>query len=289
MIELSTSPYRRWSYLAIHRRDAYTALGLMAPPRSTGMTSITVLSVNTHKGFSQFNRRFTLHDMREAIRASGADIVFLQEVVGENVTRAGRVDGWPKASHYEFLADEVWSDFAYAKNAVYPAGHHGNAILSRFPIEFSQQIDVSASRFEQRGILYARVRHPSITEPLHLVCVHFGLIARWRRQQLAKLINLWRRECAEQPTIIAGDFNDWTKGLDDTIRRSTPLVEVFERMHGAVARSFPARLPLFSLDRIYCSGLAPREAECASGGVWRRLSDHVALRAVISHPGRGVS
>ncbi|SUG69289.1 Endonuclease/Exonuclease/ phosphatase family protein [Salmonella enterica subsp. enterica] len=29
---------------------------------------------------------------------------------------------WPDTTHYEFLADTMWSDFAYGRNAVYPEG-----------------------------------------------------------------------------------------------------------------------------------------------------------------------
>src|SRR5690606_36700596 len=43
-----------------------------APP----MPHFTVLTVNTHKGFTAFNRRFILHELREAVRAVDADIVF---------------------------------------------------------------------------------------------------------------------------------------------------------------------------------------------------------------------
>lgn len=39
--------------------------------------SIKVLTVNIHKGFTFFNRRFILHELREAVRAVGADVVFL--------------------------------------------------------------------------------------------------------------------------------------------------------------------------------------------------------------------
>ncbi len=37
-------------------------------------------------------------------------------------------------SQFAFLADEIWPHFAYGKNAIYSAGHHGNAILSKHPI-----------------------------------------------------------------------------------------------------------------------------------------------------------
>ncbi|MBP5090759.1 EEP domain-containing protein, partial [Pseudomonas chlororaphis] len=42
----------------------------------------TVLTVNTHKGFTALNRRFILPELREAVRSVEADVVFLQEVHG---------------------------------------------------------------------------------------------------------------------------------------------------------------------------------------------------------------
>ncbi len=40
--------------------------------------SFKVLTVNIHKGFTVFNRKFMLHELREAVRSVGADVVFLQ-------------------------------------------------------------------------------------------------------------------------------------------------------------------------------------------------------------------
>ncbi|MDO9195055.1 MAG: EEP domain-containing protein, partial [Rhodoferax sp.] len=51
-----------------------------APASASPSFSIKVLTVNIHKGFSFFNRKFILHELREAIRSVGADVVFLQEV-----------------------------------------------------------------------------------------------------------------------------------------------------------------------------------------------------------------
>jgi endonuclease/exonuclease/phosphatase family metal-dependent hydrolase len=90
---------------------------------------LRVLTVNTHKGFTALNRRFILPELREAVRATSADLVFLQEVLGGHDGHATRYQDWPSMSQYEFLADSMWSDFAYGQNAVYPDGHHGNALL----------------------------------------------------------------------------------------------------------------------------------------------------------------
>ena len=45
---------------------------------------LTVMTVNIHKGFTSFNRKFILPELRDAVRKVGADVVFLQEVMGTN-------------------------------------------------------------------------------------------------------------------------------------------------------------------------------------------------------------
>src|SRR5665811_987870 len=57
--------------------------------------SIKVLTVNIHKGFTFFNRKFILHELREAVRAVGADVVFLQEVTGSHAHHERRVADYP--------------------------------------------------------------------------------------------------------------------------------------------------------------------------------------------------
>ena len=41
--------------------------------------SIKVLTVNIHKGFTFFNRKFILPELREAVRTIGADVVFCKK------------------------------------------------------------------------------------------------------------------------------------------------------------------------------------------------------------------
>ena len=101
----------------------------MAEP--TAGFSLNVLTINTHKGFTAFNRRFILPELRDAVRSVSADIVCLQEVMGAHEVHPLHIENWPDTTHYEFLADTMWSDYAYGRNAVYPEGHHGNAVLSR--------------------------------------------------------------------------------------------------------------------------------------------------------------
>ena len=128
-----------------------------------------------------------VHELRDRLKFLDADMVFLQEVVGLHEGHADRFENWPLRPQYEFLADSGWSDFAYGKNAVYPAGHHGNALLSKFPILNSENVDISAHTAEQRGLLHCEIGIPGWDQPLHCICVHLGLFAHWRRQQLLTL------------------------------------------------------------------------------------------------------
>jgi endonuclease/exonuclease/phosphatase family metal-dependent hydrolase len=78
-----------------------------------------IATYNIHKGFSHFKRRMMVHQLRDNLRTLGADIIFLQEVVGQHTGHAARFENWPRGPQHEFLADSVWADFAYGKNAVY--------------------------------------------------------------------------------------------------------------------------------------------------------------------------
>lgn len=240
--------------------------------------AIRLLTINIHKGFSWFNTRFVLRKLRSAIRATSADIVFLQEVTGRHAKKARKHVDWPREAHYEFLADSVWTDFAYGKNAVYPAGHHGNAILSRFPIVDHEKVDISTNRLEQRGFLFCRIEIPGHPVPLYCFCVHLSLFGVSRKKQLAKLRNFIReRVSSGAPVIIAGDFNDWQGRGSRYLAEPLRLKEAFLEFKGKEARTFPAWLPLLRLDRLYVRGLHVRDVKTYYKGNWRNLTDHVAL------------
>jgi endonuclease/exonuclease/phosphatase family metal-dependent hydrolase len=245
--------------------------------------SLYIATYNIHKGFSQFSQRMMLHELREQLRGLHPDIVFLQEVVGEHRRHAVSHENWPQSSQYEFLADSLWHNFAYGKNAVYPEGHHGNAMLSKFPIAKWENIDVSAHPLENRGLLHCEIPIPEWREPLHCINVHLGLLGRWRAKQLHALSHRIQDVVPENaPLIIAGDFNDWRIQAGNFLARTLHLSEVFEHVHGEAARSFPAALPIFRLDRIYFRHLRAKTAKVHHGRPWSRISDHAVLTATFS-------
>jgi len=287
--------------------------------------ALSVASFNIHKGFSPFNARLTVHELRERLRSLGPDIVFLQEVQGAHSGHAARHGNWPAAAQHDFLAEDVWPQAAYGSNVVHGLGHHGNAILSRFPIEYAHNQDVTHLRFERRGLLHCTLRLPprddgseattgatladqappaapaAITprdsaqssaagtpdavqaaapgELLHCVCVHLSLFAHSRRRQMSALADyLESAIAADAPLIIAGDFNDWRNDGERVLARRLGLGEVFSS-GGRPARSFPARLPLLRLDRIYVRGFSVEQAGLQFVEHGLRVSDHAALSA----------
>ena len=245
-------------------------------------TTLRVLTVNTHKGFAFLSRRFVLGELREAVRTVHADLVFLQEVQGSHAGNSASVAGWPESPHYEYLADDLWPEFAYGRNAVYPHGHHGNAVLSKFPIVAYENRDVSIDGDETRGLLHCTLRLPDRPLDLHAICVHLGLKESHRRHQLGLLAEVIRVHVpAAAPLIVAGDFNDWKAQAHRILEESAGLREVFVHSNGRSARTFPAGFPLLQLDRIYVRNARVHAPLWLPRRPWSRLSDHAPLAAEI--------
>lgn len=244
--------------------------------------ALTVVTYNIHKGFSALNRRLVVHEIRERLHELAPDVVFLQEVQGAHERHSRRHVHWPQGSQHEFLAHEG-GHTAYGRNAVYRDGHHGNAIVSRFPIVRSENIDVSHHVFESRGLLHCEMAVPGWREPLHCINVHLGLWARSRRFQLEWLCQRIRKAVPDgAPLVVAGDFNDWRGAASAVLARELGLAEVFEQALGRHARSYPARLPMLALDRIYVRDLKVGGAQRLAGIPWSALSDHAALAAQLT-------
>jgi len=257
---------------------------------------LRIATYNIHKGVSAFGRKARIHSLKEAIHALDADLIFLQEVQGQHDHHARRHALWPQESQHEFLAG-MSHHAAYGMNAVYEHGHHGNALLSRFPIHSHINHDVSDHAYEQRGILHAVV-HRDGTD-IHCFVIHLGLFAASRRRQIQALIATIQRDTpADAPLIIAGDFNDWNQRLSQTLYQELGVVEAFDvdGTHGkehfprqgierffkpraAHARTFPAGFPWLCLDRVYLRGFHITAAQVMKGAPWNGLSDHVPITA----------
>ncbi len=256
---------------------------------------LRIATWNIHKGVSALGSRPRVHGIKQALSSIGADLVFLQEVQGRHDLLALKHTSWPSQAQHEFLAGDSLH-CAYGMNAVYDHGHHGNALLSCFPIASAHNHDVSDHAFESRGILHCVLTMGSVD--IHCYVIHLGLFAGSRLRQTEALIEAVRSTApADAPLLVAGDFNDWTNALSDTLRDRLGVTEVFDermpssrfgtylrRLSGrgprkAPARTFPAAMPVLQLDRIYVRGFGVLSAEVKFGATWGRLSDHAPIVA----------
>ena len=242
--------------------------------------ALHVATYNIHKGFSQFNRRMMVHELRDRLRLLAPDIVFLQEVQGLHLGHGERYENWPRQPQHEFLAGTEWASSAYGQNVIGDHGHHGNAILSRFPILSFHNQDITHLRFERRGLLHCAIKSDRWLQPVHCVCVHLSLFARSRRLQMNALAEVVEALVPEgAPLIIAGDFNDWRNRASALLADRLGLTEVFAGSADRPSRSFPSALPMLRLDRIYVRGFSVDSATLHTSAPWARISDHAALSA----------
>lgn len=262
---------------------------------------IRVATYNIHKGVSSLRSTPRVIALKKAIAEFDANVVFLQEVQGRHdrfQARYGNQDRghrhWPETAQYDYFAADVHHT-AYGMNAVYDHGHHGNALLSAFPIENSHNHDISDHAYEQRGILHCVLNTQA--GKVHCYVVHLGLFEGSRGRQTDALIEHVNASSHGEPVIIAGDFNDWRNNLSARLRDKLGVVEVFDDLKGKSAlgdivgklagrqpkvhpaRTFPAALPWFRLDRIYVRGFKVDKAEVLHGSLWAKLSDHAPIVA----------
>lgn len=234
---------------------------------------IRLLTYNMHKGFSLTGQKYILRDIKKAIQDCGADIVFLQEIVG--------LHKMPNFEpQLEYLADQVWDHYAYAKNAIYTDSHHGNAILSHFPITEFINTSISTNRFEQRGVQYCKIHIPEIDQSIQLYNTHLDLLSHNRKKQSQAIVNkINQHHSSQEPLLLAGDFNDWDEKMTSYLNTELALKEAHLDQHGSHAATFPSILPFLKLDRIYFKNLKATEVHILKQSHWSNLSDHLPLLA----------
>ena len=258
------------------------------PPHTGLHDRLRVATYNIHKGVRGVGprKRLEIHNLGLGVEALDADLVFLQEVRLHHSRDARHFDhtwfGWPAQGQAEFLAPDGYH-VAYRSNAITRHGEHGNALLSRWPLGDIGHHDVSDHRFEQRGLLHVPVQWQGRT--VHAVVAHLGLMHAGRMRQVQRLADFIAAEVpADAPLIVGGDFNDWGERLD------APMQEIgLARALGSGTRrvrrsTFPSRVPVFALDRIYTRVLDCRSTFVPRGATWARMSDHLPLVAEFEWP-----
>lgn len=190
-----------------------------------------------------------------------ADVFALQEV--ESVR--GGLD------LLSYLAEGTGTTALAGPTLTLQEGHFGNALLTRFPIANVERVDLTFHRREPRGALGADLDCGGVT--LRAVATHLGLGPRERRFQVRRLLKLFRTP-RDWPAVLMGDFNEWLLWG----RPLRWLHAYFDR--SPALATFPARLPLFALDRILVHPHGGLESVTVHASRAARVaSDHLPLKA----------
>ncbi|MDB5818671.1 MAG: endonuclease [Rhizobacter sp.] len=245
--------------------------------------ALRIATYNIHKGVRGLGprKRLEIHNLGLGVEALDADMVFLQEVRSFNHGEARYFPdtrkGWPKLPQADYLAPEGY-EVAYRTNAVTKHGEHGNALLSRWPIGDIGHHDVSDHRFEQRGLLHVPVTWHGLT--VHTIVAHLGLMHSGRVRQVDRLAAYVKEHVpGDALLVIAGDFNDWGAKLDAPMVAHGLTRATHPGGREAKQLTFPSRVPMFSLDRIYVRGFRCVHTFVPRGPAWARMSDHLPLVA----------
>lgn len=152
-------------------------------------------------------------------------------------------------------------------------GFHGNAILVRKGIEVAATAQLELPGLEPRGAVLVELKRADFL--VRIVGVHLGLTRNFRRQQLQKIVDEVQAR-AQMPTVILGDFNEWSH------RRGTEaLTDMFDVVRPGL--SFHTAQPIAALDRIAISkAFAVRNKGVFSDGAAARASDHLPVWADLS-------
>ena len=235
---------------------------------------IRVISYNVHKCIGGIDRRYDPYRVADVIGHYRPDFALLQEV-------AQSTRRFNHERQVEKLADLLGFRHAtYFINVRFRGGvEYGNAILSRFPLTDTENIDLTIPPKKRRSVLHARyrVRIGKHTTTLHAFNLHLGLSGVERKMQLRKFLvsHPFARLHPQTPILVAGDFNDVWGTLGPKLLEPAGF-----RGTGRVLRTFPAVAPIRALDSIYVRGALEFERVGVSRlGLAREASDHLPLVA----------
>lgn len=151
---------------------------------------------------------------------------------------------------------------------------YGQALFSRLPLVRHEVHDLSVSDREPRRLLEVVLAAPE--GELRILAAHLGLKRYERRQQMRRIAEV-ARAGGDIPTVLAGDLNEWlpARGMSKRLlgpdSASTP----------PDLRTFPARFPMFPLDRIMTAPARMLQNYDVDRS-FKQASDHLPLTASLT-------
>ncbi len=228
---------------------------------------LKVATYNIHKCVGT-DRKSNPMRILEVLREVDADIIALQEAD----KRFGSRDSCIPAVTIE--AETPWQHVPLGVRAT-GIGWHGNAILVRKNVQVRAAQALNIPMLEPRGAVAAEIVISGRT--VRVIGVHLDLSGLWRRRQVRWLLAHLEEHAAHMPTIIMGDFNQWSdRGA---------LSEFAFHHHRIIKtpKSFHSARPVAHLDRIIVS----HDISAVSCGAHitplsKKASDHLPVWAELT-------
>lgn len=224
---------------------------------------LQVASYNVHRYIGR-DGLFSPERVVDVIHELSVDVLGLQEACLQSI------DG---TNHIELVGDGSGLRGVTGPTICRDGNYFGNVLLTRFDILAVRHIDLSIPKREPRAALDVDVR--CYGKAVRVIVTHLGLGRAERKAQVARLLHRLSGK-RRIPTVLLGDMNEWVprarsmRSLSASFARSPSL------------RTFPARLPVLPLDRIF---VWPHEALLKARVHISRLariaSDHLPIKGFI--------
>ncbi len=229
---------------------------------------LTFASYNIHKAIGSDGQRNPVRIL-DVIDELEADIVALQEVDIRFGNRQSVLD----------LDDITQRGWQVAAMPTLPQslGWHGNAILVRSGIEIAQVEAENLPQIEPRGAVRAKLRadNTGSSAEICVTAMHLDLSGLSRKRQFAHLCAASR--APRLPAVMLGDCNEWIQPIGG----DRGLAAHWEMI--APGRSFPARRPMLSLDRVmYTPHWDVIDTRVHNSVLARAASDHLPIRVALA-------
>ncbi len=241
--------------------------GRVSQPATPGATELRVMTFNIHHA-EGVDGKLDVARVADVIRASGADVVGLQEV-DRGVERSGRRDILKE------LADLTGMRLAFGKNIDHQGGDYGNGLLTTWPIVSEGNRHLPGDGSEQRGALQVVID----VEGTQVLVLTTHLDYRRPddyRVASADAIMEMLRGWGPGPVVALGDFND-VPGSRTHTRLASMLTDAWAAVGKDDGFTIPVVSPNRRIDWILVRGLEPTQAEV----VRTQASDHLPVVATL--------
>ena len=212
--------------------------------------------MNVHKGFTTFNRRFMLHELREAVRGVAADLVFLQEVQGSHQRHAQRVANFRRCRITNFWPTRSGRNTPTGATRCMTTATTATPCCRSFPSRITKTTTSPSGAGAAR---HAALRPAAAGPPPAgaCVCVHLGLQESHRQQQLQRVCDLINSFSGRRARGAGGRFQRLAPPRPRrAAAREAGLEEVFVHAFGRAVRTFRHRCRCWRCNRIYVRNAA---------------------------------